>query len=147
MITEKENDFYFKLRNKISIWLENNSKIGFKWKDYILIAPDLFYLLLKLVQDKDVPQIKKVKLLSAIAYFISPIDVIPEALVGPVGYLDDILIAAYVLNDLINSVDPQIVKRNWVGSTDILYTIKKILINVDNILGKEVWDKLKKRFD
>ncbi len=60
-------------------------------------------------------KVKKLNLVTAIAYFISPIDILPEAILGPIGYLDDLGIAAYVLNDLLNTVDPKIVRRNWVG--------------------------------
>jgi len=146
MTTDKEEKFYLKLRKNISKWLKKNSKTGHKWKEYILIVPDIFYLLVKLVQDKDVPQGKKVKLISAIAYFISPIDVLPEAILGPIGYLDDVAVAAYVLNDIINTIDPQIIRRNWVGEQDILYLVKNILANVDSMIGKGIWDKLKGKF-
>jgi uncharacterized membrane protein YkvA (DUF1232 family) len=30
--------------------------------------------------------------LGAIVYFLSPIDLLPEAFLGPIGYLDDILV-------------------------------------------------------
>lgn len=141
----KHEKFYLKLRNNITNWLDDKVNLDYKWREYLLLVPDIFYLLVKLLQDPDVPQNKKLKLVTAIAYFISPIDVLPEALLGPIGYLDDLGIAAYILNDLLNYVDPQVVKRNWVGDTDILITIKKILINVDKIIGKGIWDKVKGR--
>ena len=102
-MTPKEKKFYLKLRKKISSWLSDNANIDNKWREYIFVVPDIFYLLVKLVQDPDVPQTNKIKLLTAIAYFISPIDVLPEAFLGPIGYLDDLGIAVYVLNDLLNS--------------------------------------------
>ena len=77
------------------------------------------------------------------AYFISPIDILPDAILGPIGYLDDLGLAAYILNDLINSIDPQIVRRNWVGDTDILYVIKRILINIDNIIVRLITNQPK----
>lgn len=141
----QEEKFYLKMRSNITNWLDKKANLKHKWREYILIAPDIFYLLVKLVQDPEVPTSKKVKLITAIAYFISPIDVLPEAILGPIGYLDDIGIAAYVLNDLLNSIDPQIVKRNWVGDIDILYLVKKILINIDKIIGKGIWDKVKRK--
>lgn len=144
-MNKREEKFYLKLRSNITTWLEKKANVSHKWREYILAAPDIFYLLVKLVQDPDVPTSKKVKLVTAIAYFISPIDVLPEAFLGPIGYLDDIGIAAYVLNDLLNSIDPQIIKRNWVGDVDVLYLIKKILINIDNIIGKGIWDKVKEK--
>ena len=140
---KKEEKFYLKLRSNITNWLSDNANMNYKWREYLLIVPDIFYLLVKLVQDPDVPQGKKVKLISAIAYFISPIDILPEAILGPIGYLDDLGVAAFVLNDLLNSIDPQIIKRNWVGDTDILILIKKILINIDNIIGKGIWEKVR----
>jgi len=142
-MNEKEKRFYTKLRKNINRWLTDNTNINHKWREYILIAPDIFYLLVKLVQDPDVPQSKKIKLVTAIAYFISPIDLIPEAILGPIGYLDDIGIAAYVLNDLINTIDPQIIRRNWIGDVDILNVVKKILLNIDNMIGKGIWEKLR----
>jgi uncharacterized membrane protein YkvA (DUF1232 family) len=142
-MNKREERFYLKMRSNITSWLDEKANLSYKWREYLLIAPDIFYLLVKLVQDPEVPTSKKVKLVTAIAYFISPIDVLPEAILGPVGYLDDIGIAAYVLNDLLNTIDPQIVKRNWVGDIDILYLIKKILINIDKVIGKGIWDKVK----
>jgi uncharacterized membrane protein YkvA (DUF1232 family) len=142
----KEEKFYLKLRSNISTWLGEKANINHKYREFIMLVPDIFYLLIKLVRDSEVPQSKKVKLVSAIAYFISPIDFLPEAFLGPIGYMDDIAIAAYVLNDMLNSIDPQIIRRHWAGETDILMTIKKILINVDNLIGKGIWDKVKRKF-
>ena len=140
---QKEERFYLKLRKTITNWLNDKTNIDYKWREYLLVVPDIFYLLVKLIQDPEVPQSKKVKLVSAVAYFISPIDILPEAILGPIGYLDDLGLAAYILNDLINSIDPQIVRRNWVGDTDILYVIKRILINIDNIIGKGIWERVR----
>lgn len=111
-----------------------------------MLAPDLFHLLTKLAIDPDVPSSKKVKLAGIIAYFISPLDFLPEMLLGPVGYLDDIALTAYILNDIINEVDPQIVRRNWTGTKDILVLIKTILANANNMVGSGAWKKLMKTF-
>ena len=69
-------DFYQLLRRKIKDW-ETKGGENYKWAEYILLAPDLFHLLCKLAVDKDVPKKEKAKLAGVIAYFISPIDVIP----------------------------------------------------------------------
>ncbi len=145
-LTKEHKDFYIKIRKDVNKWLKKNLKKNYKWAEYLLVAPDLFHLLTKLLIDPDVPSDKKTKLLTATVYFISPIDFIPEAFFGPVGYLDDVALAAYILNDLLNSVDPKIVKRNWAGDQDILLLIKNILINANNMIGSGVWNKIKKRF-
>jgi uncharacterized membrane protein YkvA (DUF1232 family) len=141
----REEDFYKKIRLKVSNWIETNIGKEFKWREYILLAPDLFHLLTKLSLDKDVPESKKLKLFAAIAYFISPIDLLPEALLGPAGFLDDIALSAYVLNDIINNVDPLIVRKNWAGESDILSLVKTILANANEFLGSGLWKRLKKR--
>jgi len=143
---DKYQDFYFELRRKIDEWL--NTKVGgtHLWSGYILAAPDLFHLLVKLLLDKDIPETKKLKIAAAIFYFISPIDFLPEAFLGPVGYLDDIAISAYVLNDVINEVDPKIITRNWAGGRDVLALTKTILQNANRMIGSGLWMKLKRTF-
>ncbi|MFZ0390036.1 MAG: DUF1232 domain-containing protein [Calditrichia bacterium] len=141
---KKQNDFYLKLRRQIQSWLKKRGGKYHQWVDIILLAPDIFHLLTRLMMDPDVPAGKKAKISGAIAYFILPFDIIPEAFFGPVGYLDDIALAAFVLNDLINNVDAQIVRRNWAGEQDILSVVKTILVNADQMVGKGAFRKLKK---
>jgi len=144
---DKEHlDFYQKLRKDVKHWVSKNVDKDSKWSEYILIAPDIFHLLCKLSVEKNVPASKKIKLVGAIAYFISPIDLMPEGLIGPIGYLDDIALAAYVLNDLINEIDPQIIRKHWAGEKDILDLIKTILANADKMIGGKLWQKIRKRF-
>ena len=144
-MNSEEQDFYKRIRKKVNDWLETNAGNNKQWSEYILLAPDLFHLLTKLSLDKEIPESKKVKLLAAIAYFISPIDLLPEALLGPIGFLDDIALSAYVLNDIINNVDPKIVTRNWAGDKDILVLVKTILANASNFLGSKILRKIKNR--
>ena len=144
-MNSEEQDFYKRIRKKVNDWLETNAGNNKQWSEYILLAPDLFHLLTKLSLDKEIPESKKVKLLAVIAYFISPIDLLPEALLGPIGFLDDIALSAYVLNDIINNVDPKIVTRNWAGDKDILVLVKTILANASNFLGSKILRKIKNR--
>ena len=143
---EQKKDFYQKLIADIKKWLEEKTASKNTWTEYIMLAPDLFHLLTKLSLDPDVPASKKVKIAGIIAYFISPIDLIPELLLGPVGYLDDIAATAYILNDIINEVDPKIIQRNWAGEKDILVLVKTIIANANNMIGSGLLKKLRKTF-
>lgn len=143
---KKQLDFYQKLRNEVKQWVNKNVDKDNKWSDYILLAPDIFHLLCKLSIDGEVPTVKKIKLVAGIAYFISPIDLLPEGIIGPIGYLDDIAVSAYILNDLINEIDPKIVRKHWAGESDILDIIKTILVNADKMIGGKLWQKIKSRF-
>jgi uncharacterized membrane protein YkvA (DUF1232 family) len=139
-------DFYKKIRKDVKHWVNDNLDKENKWVDYILAAPDLFHLLCKLTADSEIPSNKKIKLVAGIAYFISPIDLLPEMFLGPIGYLDDIAVAAIILNDLVNEVDPQIVRKYWAGEQDVLILIKTILTNADKMIGSKMWQRIKKRF-
>jgi uncharacterized membrane protein YkvA (DUF1232 family) len=145
-MNERQSDFYQKIRKDVKRWVNDNLDKENKWVDYILAAPDLFHLLCKLTTDSEIPSNKKLKLVAGIAYFISPIDLLPEMFLGPVGYVDDIAVAAFILNDLINEVDPQIVRKHWAGEKDVLVLIKTILANADDMIGSKMWQRIKKRF-
>lgn len=139
-------DFYQQMRDSIRIWLKGKG-VNYQFADFLLAAPDLFHLLCKLAIDKEVPVNEKAKLATAIVYFISPVDLIPEALTGPLGYIDDVAIAAFVLNRLVNKTNPEIVRRHWAGDKDILDLIQQILQVADEMIGSGLWAKIRKAFD
>jgi uncharacterized membrane protein YkvA (DUF1232 family) len=111
-----------------------------------MFGPDLFHLLCKLSLDDEVPIKEKAKLAGAIAYFVSPVDLLPEIITGPLGYLDDIAVAAYVLNGIINNTDKALVEKHWAGDGDVLHVIRQIIKGADEMLGSGLWAKLKKKF-
>ena len=130
------------LRQRIKTWLDRGGREK-PWSKYVLLAPDLLHLLCKLVVDSEVPIKEKAKLGAAIAYFVSPIDLLPEAISGPAGYLEDIALAAYVLNSLIKSTDADVVKKHWAGEEDLLELVQQILGAADRMVGSGLWSKLK----
>jgi uncharacterized membrane protein YkvA (DUF1232 family) len=142
MYTE-QNDFYITLRNRISSYLDKHST---RYADILLLAPDLFHLLVKLSTDDRVPLNKKIKFLAVIAYFITPLDFLPELLLGAIGYLDDIALSAYILHKFINETDAGIVREHWAGNQDILTVIKNILSAADNMIGSGLWRKIRRSF-
>jgi len=136
-------DFYQNLRNQIREWLKTDEGKSNKWSEYLLLAPDILHLICKLSVDKRVSVKDRAKLAALIAYFIAPIDLIPEAIVGPVGYLDDIALSAYVLNGIINNTDAEVVRKHWAGDGDILEIIQEILKVADEMIGAGLWKRLK----
>ena len=105
-----KEDFYQKLRSRVKEWAVREGKDS-KALKYVLLAPDFFHLLCKLMFDPRVPGNEKAKIGGAITYFVSPIDVVPEGLIGPVGYVDDVALAAYVLNSVLKSVGPEVLEE------------------------------------
>ena len=142
-MAHQDGDFYLQLRSKFKTWIQTDEGKNHKWQEYLLAAPDLFHLLCKLSIDSDVPVKEKAKLAGAIAYFISPIDLIPEAIIGPIGYIDDISLAAYVLNQIVNKTDSEVINRHWAGEGDVLELVQGILSKADEMVGSGLWLKLK----
>lgn len=138
-------DFYQQMRESIRAWLKEKGA-GFKFAEYLLAAPDLFHLLCRLTIDKDVPSNEKIKLVGGIVYFVTPFDFIPEGISGPLGYLDDVVVAAVVLNSLLNKVDPEIVKKHWAGNKDVLILIQEILKFANELVGSKLWSRIKENF-
>ncbi|MBN1425309.1 DUF1232 domain-containing protein [Candidatus Fermentibacteria bacterium] len=142
----KQRDYYQKLRRRIRMWFERKAERSPTWAEYILFAPDLFHLLCKLMTDDDVPAKDKAKVAVAIAYFISPFELVPEGVVGPIGYIDDIALAAYVLDGIINNAGADVLRRHWAGEDDVLEVVQLILRRATSILGR-LWSKLVKVVD
>jgi uncharacterized membrane protein YkvA (DUF1232 family) len=143
---EKHYDFYRAFRTRIDTWLAKQGE-GYRHAELLLIAPDLFHLLCRLVFDKRVPPAEKAKLAAAIAYFVSPFDVIPELMLGPIGFLDDVAVAAFALNSVINSGQGAIAKELWAGDGDVLVLIQSIVASADDMLGQGVWKRLRSLFE
>lgn len=139
---QRHEDFYKKMRRQIVDFLE---KRDFKYSDILMLAPDFFHLMVKMSLDPRVPRDKKVKLVAAIAYFISPLDFIPEAILGPIGYMDDLAISAWVLNDFINTGDMDILYDHWAGEGDVLASIQNVITVADKYLGQGLWERLKSK--
>jgi uncharacterized membrane protein YkvA (DUF1232 family) len=145
-MSDREQDFYRHLRRRVKAWSHTRSGQGHRWVELVLLAPDLFHLLCKLARDPRVPPGQKAKLAGAIAYFLSPLDLLPELLLGPVGLLDDIAVAAFVLHQVVNHTDVEIVRDHWAGDGDLLEVIQRILAAADQMVGSGRWRKLLQRF-
>ncbi len=137
-------DFYQKLRQRIQDWAESEKGQTYRWARWILLAPDLFHLVVRLTVDPEVPFADKGKLAAVVAYFISPLDLLPELILGPTGFLDDVILTVYALNTIINHVDPMILRKHWAGDGDILILIQNILSLADQALGSGLFRRLKK---
>jgi uncharacterized membrane protein YkvA (DUF1232 family) len=141
--SDSENmQFYQKLRRTVKIWAGGEHSRANRYADFILASPDLFVLLVRLSQDDRVDAKQRSKLTGALAYFVSPLDLIPELLLGPPGLVDDVALTAYVLHDLLETTDPSVVREHWEGGTDILDLVREILRVADTMVGGPVWRRL-----
>lgn len=141
---ERAERFYDRMRISIRSYLEKKGTVAGSSGEYLLLAPDVFVLLWRLVNDNRVSSKHKVMLGSGLAYYLFPLDLIPEGFLGPIGYLDDLVFAVYLLNRMLIDTDPAILREHWSGREDVLATIKKVLGAADNLVGKEIFGRFKK---
>ena len=120
-LNPRERRLYDRLRENLVV-PEPNGSSGIR--DILLLLPDLTILLTRLLRDGRVPLLEKGIALAGVAYVISPIDVLPALVLGPVGLLDDLFIVAACLSRLLNHVHPDVVRGHWSGQGDALEVIQ-----------------------
>jgi uncharacterized membrane protein YkvA (DUF1232 family) len=121
-LNPRECRLYDRLRAQI-VSAGPGSASGFR--DAILLLPDLGVLLLRLLRDARVPLSCKAVAVLGIGYALSPIDLVPSLLVGPIGLVDDLLVVSAALSKILNQVHPDIVRSHWSGRGDALDAIQR----------------------
>ena len=120
-LNPKEQRLYDQLRERLVDSTANGTS---RFGDVLLFLPDLTILLLRLLRDERVPLLDKGLAVAGIAYVVSPIDVLPALVMGPIGLLDDLFIVAACLSRLVNHVHPDVVRSHWSGQGDALEVIQ-----------------------
>lgn len=110
-------------------------------KEYALLVPRLLKLLWRLARDPRVPARSKASLFVLMGYIVSPVDLIPDFIPG-VGQMDELVIAAFALDQMLNRVPAEVVREHWDGDKDILELVQEVL----DITTAFVPASLKKRF-
>lgn len=124
---------------RFDVMLENEI-CGYEgeFADLISQAPAFYKLMTRLLDDPDLPKPLSPHIIAAIAYFILPEDIIPEDKFGPVGYVDDIYLCAFVAKGVLEATgSPDILSRNWDGKRPVIQLIEEILDREKELLGNK----------
>jgi uncharacterized membrane protein YkvA (DUF1232 family) len=70
------------------------------------------------------PKAAKVALAAAVLYLVSPVDLVPD-FVPLLGYLDDVFVAAILVDGMLNFVNRGVVLRYWPGSPESLERVAR----------------------
>ena len=140
----RSDRFYRRLRQRAVDWLADHQ--GEKYADVVLLAPDLFVLLGRLMVDGRVSARDRAIVAGALIYFLTPIDVIPDVFF-PVGTVDDVVAAVIALNVILNRTDPAIIREHWEGDDDILAVVQRFLGQADTLLGSGALRRLSKALE
>lgn len=141
---ERAERFYDRLRHRIHEYLESKGRVASKSGELLMLAPDFFILLWRLANDGRVSGKNKVLLGSGLAYYIFPLDIVPELLVGPIGFLDDLVFGVYMLNKMLSDTSAEILREHWSGDEDVLRSIQRVLSSADNLVAGDLLGRLKK---
>jgi len=90
-----------------------------------LLVPNLVKLVVRLLGDRRVPMRRKALVGFVLLYVISPIDLIPDFIVG-FGRLDDIILLALAIDHLMTGSDQSLVAEHWDGSVDALDLVRSV---------------------
>jgi len=135
--------FYDRLRERILAGLERRGgRLADATVRALLLVPDVFILLVRLALDKEVPAQARMMIGGALAYFVLPIDLMPEALLGAGGFLDDLVLATAVLAQAFSGELEPYARRHWSGSEDLRVVIQDISYAAENLLGTKVYSRL-----
>jgi uncharacterized membrane protein YkvA (DUF1232 family) len=145
---EHAKKFYTRLRRRIDGWFERRGKVGDRIGEVLLLLPDFFALVLRLMRDPRIAGRTKLELAAVTAYVLSPIDLIPDFLF-PIGFADDALALALVVGrvaKLMGDAGEAILEEHWEGEVSVLQAITKVTNAVDALLNKRIVRQLRRRF-
>jgi uncharacterized membrane protein YkvA (DUF1232 family) len=122
-LNPREQRFYDRFRARVAS-VEPGVVSGAR--DLLLLLPDLTVLLMRLLRDPRVSLGDKGVALLGLGYVLSPIDLLPAILLGPIGLVDDLFVVAATLSRLLNHVHPDVVRSHWPGRGDALDAIQRV---------------------
>jgi uncharacterized membrane protein YkvA (DUF1232 family) len=132
--------FYDRLRRRISEPLAG--RVGEPLADTLLLAPDLFVLLLRLFTDRGVPAGSRSLVGGALAYFVLPADLLPEILLGAGGFLDDVVLAAALVSHVFSDDLRPFVDRHWSGRGNVHDALQAAVRAGEALLPSRLYDRL-----
>ena len=141
---KRAQDFYQRLRASLDEWLKSREGRAYRFADYLLLLPDFLHLIIRLAIDRRVPTALRTQTAAVLAYVMLPLDLVPEGLVGPIGFGDDLLLVALMVRRLLITVPPDIVLTHWAGPAGLMDTIKTILDAAEEMVGTRVWKRLQR---
>ena len=134
-LNPREQRLYDRLRARVVVSEPGSTS---SVRDLMLLLPDLTVLLLRMLREPQVPAASKAIALMGLGYALSPIDLVPALLFGPMGLVDDLLVVTAALSRLVNRVHPDVVRSNWSGQGDALEVIQRLTYWSETFIREKV---------
>lgn len=104
--------------------------------------PDLLEVVADLAVDDRVPQARRRLLVAAMVYVMSPGDLLPESIVGPVGFADDLVVVALAVEAVLRAGPAEVARGLWRGDTELEAVVRGIVADGEAMVGPTVWARL-----
>jgi len=140
----RAKDFYRRLRSRLEKWLQSRDGRAYRFADHLLLLPDFVHLIIRLALDRRVPSELRTQTAAILAYVILPFDLVPEGIVGPIGFGDDLLLVALMVRRLLTTVPREVVLEHWAGPAGLVDTIQTILDSAEDMVGSRIWQRLQR---
>jgi uncharacterized membrane protein YkvA (DUF1232 family) len=95
-------------------------------REAVAFLPDVVVLFKDVLTDPRVPRGAKIKVAGALAYIVSPIDLVTDWIPG-VGLLDDVAIVALAAHELLEGAGEDVVREHWRGTEQGLDLLLKLV--------------------
>ncbi len=89
------------------------------------LLPDVLRLLRRLAADRTLPWTVRARVWIALAWLLSPLDLIPEFL-PVIGPADDVIVVTILLRSLIRRAGPETLRRHWPGTPEGLAVLSRL---------------------
>ena len=137
--------FYDRLRARVLAAAERRAgRRGEQATKLLLVVPDVFLFLVRLALDREVPAQTRALIGGTLVYFLVPIDLLPEAFVGPYGFLDDLVLAAGVLQSAFGQQLEPWARRHWSGGEELRRVLADVSEAGHGLLGARVEGRLQR---
>lgn len=135
---------YDRVRRRMVEALERRGRLGRTLADPLMLAPDLLVLLARLCMDRDVAPASRQLIVGALAYFLTPVDLLPEAFLGVGGLLDDVVLVSLVLSHSLDAELEPLAVKHWSGDQDLRVVVGDVATAGAALLGFNLYDRLKR---
>ncbi len=137
--------FYDRLRRRVADTLETRAgRLGRLTADTLLLVPDVLILLARLSLDRSVPPESRRLILGALVYFVLPVDLLPEAVLGVGGFADDLVLACAVLAQTLGGDLEPYAERYWSGPQKLRTVLRDISAAGHKLLGERLYERLRR---
>jgi uncharacterized membrane protein YkvA (DUF1232 family) len=110
-------------------------RLGGRLAGIALVGPDLAVFIARALVDERIPRATRGEIIASAVYIASPFEIVPAALFGPIGLVDDALVAARLLDVILNKIDGEVVRDLWPGDRAVLETLQGAAAELRKLFG------------